>query len=286
MPLNVQDTQIELVTPENISFYYRVAGPFRRLLAYLIDLAVRVLIVSLVLMLLVFLAILSAPIARLQTGQFLQGAVVALCFIGAFVLEWFYGGLFEALWNGQTPGKRMMQLRVLSADGLPINFKQALLRNFLRGLDFQPGICCLLGFVTMASNRRFQRLGDLAANTMVVIEDTQRLYGVVRIEEELVGRLARELPPKITIGRELARALSDYVVRRRVLHWTRREEIAKHIGEPMRVRFGLLPGTSYDLILCAIYQKTFLSDNEAAYAQTARAANTHERGPREPASRF
>ena len=56
----------------------------------------------------------------------------------SFVLEWFYGGLFESLWNGQTPGKRLMGLRVLTTEGQPINGMQAVMRNLLRYADIFP----------------------------------------------------------------------------------------------------------------------------------------------------
>lgn len=94
------DTYIQIVTPENIAFQYRVAGPFRRLPAYLIDLAIR----------------LGVAIGGTLTAMWGFGAAgigdvgfgLAMCLW--FLLAWFYGGLFESLWNGQTPGKRLMRI--------------------------------------------------------------------------------------------------------------------------------------------------------------------------------
>ncbi len=80
-----------------------------------------------------------------------------------FVLSWFYGGLFETYCNGQTPGKRMMRIRVIASDGQPINGLQAVLRNLLRAIDAQPLFTYQLGLFSAMMNDRFQRLGDLAS---------------------------------------------------------------------------------------------------------------------------
>ena len=161
------DTCIEIVTPENIAFQYRVAGPFRRLPAFLIDLAIRIGLVAagFIVALLTFGSIGA-------TGLGLGGGMVIW-----FVLAWFYGGLFEALWNGQTPGKRLMGIRVVAIEGQPITPFQAILRNILRAVDAQPVGCYLVGLVAATLNDRFQRLGDLPAGTMVVVEERRFLPG-------------------------------------------------------------------------------------------------------------
>jgi uncharacterized RDD family membrane protein YckC len=248
------DTRIEIVTPENIAFQYRVAGPFRRLPAYLIDVLIRIAVVAA-----------SAIIFSLAFGLVgLPGGGFGIALIGWFLLDWFYGGLFEAFWNGQTPGKRLMRLRVVSDEGQPINGLQAVLRNLLRSVDAVPLVfqvpTYLLGLLASTMNDRFQRLGDLAAGTMVVVEEPQRHYGVARVNEPEAVRLAAELPAGFQVSRPLARALSSYVQRRQIFPWRRRAEIAMHVGEPLRIRFGLPAGTSHDLLLCALYHRTFIAD--------------------------
>jgi hypothetical protein len=118
----------------------------------------------------------------------------------------------------------------------------------------------LLGLLSTAMNDRFQRLGDLAAGTMVIVEEPQRHYGVARVNEPEAIRLAAELPAKIAISRSLARALSSYVQRRQAFPWRRRAEIAMHVAEPLRVKYGLPAGTSHDLLLCALYYRAFIAD--------------------------
>jgi uncharacterized RDD family membrane protein YckC len=244
------DTTIEIVTPENIAFRYEIAGPFRRLPAYLIDLAIRI-GVAMLFSFGVMLALGTAGLPDIGAG---------LMLLGWFVLTWFYGGLFETFWNGQTPGKRAMQIRVISIDGQPVTGLQAVLRNVLRAIDMQPYGFYVLGLLSSTMNDRFQRLGDLAAGTMVVHEERQWFRGLVRVTEPEALRLAALIPADFQASRSLARAVAAYVQRRDYFHRLRRLEIARHLGEPLRGRFGLPPGTDLDQLLVAVYHRAFVTD--------------------------
>jgi uncharacterized RDD family membrane protein YckC len=249
------DSRIDIVTPENIAFEYRVAGPFRRLPAYLIDLTIRV-----VVFLVVFFGTTFA-LFSLGLGGLGVGASLAVW----FVLEWFYGGLFETFWNGQTPGKRLLEIRVLSIEGQPINGMQGVLRNVLRAVDAQPMLPVVTGFFTLGliaagMNRRFQRLGDLAAGTMVVIEEPRWFQGLARIDEPAAMELGRRIPGSFQASRSLARALAAYVERRARLAPGRRAEVAAHVATPLRDRLGLPPDTDPDMLLCALYSRTFIAE--------------------------
>ncbi len=252
------DTAIDIVTPENIAFQYRLAGPFQRAPAYVIDTIIR-----------------STVIVILGCIGAIAVQSAAPLLILHFGIEWFYGGVFEALWHGQTPGKRLFRLRVLTIHGQPINGVQAVMRNILRAADMMPafdaardvpvfgqfGYTFQLGILSCLLTQRYQRLGDLATGTMVVVEEPQRLYGVVQIEEPEAHRLAAELPAGFQVTRGQARALSQYVQRRRGFPWPRREEICRHLGEPLRQKFGLREGISYDLLICALYLKVFVEEH-------------------------
>lgn len=242
------DTRIEVTTPENISFQYRLAGPFRRAPAYLIDVIIRAIILGGV----AWWMRLLMPLAG--------GTAIGFLLIIHFLLEWFYGGICEAWFNGQTPGKRMLRLRVMGVDGQPIAAWQAILRNFLRFVDAQPFYTFAVGLFACGSNVRYQRLGDLAAGTMVVVEEWQRAAGVVRIDEPEALQLAKLLPANLVIPPSLARALSDYVVRRKRFDRARRADIARHVAVVMIERLGLPPTTNYDHLLCAMYQRAFFSE--------------------------
>lgn len=243
------DSVIRVITPENIAFEYRLAGPFRRLPAFLIDIAVMVAIY----MFLFF-------VVMLTIGAFVSGGLaLAIMILAFFGIYWFYCGLFETYMNGQTPGKRLTGIRVLTTEGQPINAMQAIMRNLFRGADLFPALP-VLGIIVMSLNSRSQRLGDLVAGTIVVIEQNSWLTGVARLEDPRAIQLAGYLPPNFVVGRPLARALATYVERRRFFSPLRRREVAKHLAEPLLVQFGLPLDTSYDLLLCALYYRTFIAD--------------------------
>jgi hypothetical protein len=119
-----------------------------------------------------------------------------------------------------------------------------------------------LGLVTMIVSERFQRWGDLAAGTIVVVEQPQLLRGVVKIQEPAVKELAFQLPTNFVASPSLARAIGAYVERRRFFGPTQRALIARHVAEPLAARFGLPANTSPDLLLCALYYHIFIADRE------------------------
>lgn len=258
------DGQINVITPENIAFHYEVAGPFRRLPAYLIDLAFRVLIA-------IALSLLLWAVASVGLFEFGIGFMA----IGFFVLTHFYGGLFETFWNGQTPGKRLIGLRVLTVDGRPINALQAVLRNILRDVDTMPYAFAFLapdmqlvglywvGLIAMALNDRYQRLGDLAAGTMVVVERRAWSHGIVQVTEPAALALAAEIPVDFEVTRSLGKALAMYAERRLALSPLRRAEVARHLAVPLAARLRLPPTTNYDMLLCALYHRTFVAQDTA-----------------------
>jgi uncharacterized RDD family membrane protein YckC len=150
----------QVLTTEKVPFSYRVAGLGSRFLAWLVDLFV-----------LVGLDLMGAMIASvLVIGR--PGLGTAVMIVWQFVLMWGYFLFFEWLWHGQTPGKALLGIRVIQWRGTAMNFYQSAIRNLLRIVDslpvplpLGPG---LLGFAVAACNREQRRLGDLAADTLVV----------------------------------------------------------------------------------------------------------------------
>jgi uncharacterized RDD family membrane protein YckC len=267
------DGQIDVVTPENVAFQYQVAGPFRRLPAYLVDFFIRLLIMFL----------LGITLSLLARFTFIEHLGTAFILIAFFVIGNLYGGLFEAFWNGQTPGKRMMGLRVLTVDGRPINALQAVLRNLLRDVDTMPYALSVFGYdmqlvgfywvgiITMSLNDRYQRLGDLAAGTMVVVETRSHDRGLIMLRDPAVLLAASLLPVDFEVTRSLGKALSLYVARRASLSPLRRAEIARHLAVPLMARLRLPGDTNYDLLLCALYQRAFADPNGDLTAELASA---------------
>ncbi|MFN3150543.1 RDD family protein [Bremerella sp.] len=270
------DSQFKVVTPENIAFNYQVAGPFRRLLAFLLDLAIRAAVI------LAFFIVLSiAGVGSLFANAGLEDLMVALMTLAAFFFNWFYMAAFEYWWNGTTPGKWLLNLRVTTDDGEPINLFQSAVRNLFRYVDMWPMVplpfaamreemtpepivvTFLFALIVPIFNQRFQRIGDLIAGTMVVIEDRSWLMKIAKIEDDRARLLADYIPPNFVAPRSMVKAVATYVERRRYFTTARRREIARHLAEPLLDRFGLPADTSYDLLLCALYYRTFLSKHSA-----------------------
>jgi len=240
------DTTVRLVTPERITFRYPLAGPFRRASAYLIDLAV-----LLGLVLTISLLALALTLGRPAGG----GLSLAIL----FVLRFGYGAICEGLLlNGQTPGKRALGLRVVSVEGVPISGAQAFLRNLLWCFDGLWPFAYIPALASMMLTRRFRRLGDLAAGTMVIAEHRPPKGRVATVEGSECEALLSRLPVRFGAGPELARALSDYVSHRDRFGPERREEMADRLASQVRHRYDLPTETSADAILLALYHRVFL----------------------------
>lgn len=145
---------LAIVTPEGISFRLPLAGPALRLLAWLVD----------VLVVLAFGKLLSETFAAFS--PFMPDAAAALMTVFYFGFSIAYPILSEWLWRGQTIGKRLLHLRVVDAAGLRLRPSQVVVRNLLRAVDILP-LAYLLGGVFCLATRHGQRLGDLAAGTVV-----------------------------------------------------------------------------------------------------------------------
>lgn len=164
----------QVITTEKVPFTYRVAGLGSRLLAWLVDT-----------LLIILLSVVGLTVGTvLEIGR-AEGHGVAAALIALFALHTLYFWLFEWLWHGQTPGKRWLGIRVIQVKGTGVSFVQAGVRNVLRFVDGMPGpllfpsLAALLlffglpgfyalGLVAASCNREQRRLGDLAAGTLVV----------------------------------------------------------------------------------------------------------------------
>lgn len=267
MPIENNRPPIDLIariqTPENIEFQYRLAGPFRRFPPFCIDVVIRGMIIFAVWFLFGLLGALLFGPSGFGASMDL---VVFLLVVFQFFLQWFYGAFFEAYWNGQTPGKWLCGLRVISVDGRPINISQAIVRNLLRSADLFP--TGIVGMVSMTVTQRFQRLGDLAAGTMVVENQVSWVPPNVKFEDPRVPSLAEHIPADFRLSATLAKAIALYVERRIRIPIGRRAELANYIAMPLFRKFGFREDTSSDLLLCAIYYREFIA-REAFRAEPA-----------------
>lgn len=164
--MGLSDERITIDTPENVAFGYPIAGIGSRFLAALVD-SLIILILQLAVQVSLY-ALLNA-FAGLSLDSELQTLTWAAAIFGlvGFALLWGYYIFFELAWNGQSPGKRWVGLRVIRAEGTPITLSESIIRNLVRLVDFLP-VAYGVGVVTMFIDARSRRLGDLAAGTLVV----------------------------------------------------------------------------------------------------------------------
>jgi len=155
-------------TPEQVELRFSIAGIGSRFVAILLDT-----VLLYFALMLVFLAVVlfgSAVGAGVESEVDTLGLwFVAVLIVLVFAMIWGYFALFEAFWRGQTPGKRVMKLRVIKDSGRQITLFEALARNLLRVVDYLPGMY-LTGVITMLCSKRNKRLGDMVAGTIVVHE--------------------------------------------------------------------------------------------------------------------
>lgn len=220
----MKTSTLTIETPEGISFALLLASPVTRFLAWLIDFFA-----------IMALAQISANALRIF-GVFGMDAAQAAGVLGYFVLSIGYGIVLEWRLGGQTLGKRVLGLRVLDAQGLRLDFSQIVIRNLLRFIDILPAFYLAGGMVAVFA-RHAQRLGDLAANTIVVrnpkIEqpDLDRLLGgkfnSLLEYHQLAARLRQRATP------ELAGICLNSLLRREEFEPAARlelyDEIAQHL---------------------------------------------------------
>lgn len=151
------DTVREVHTPEGVALRLPAAGPVPRALAWLIDLAIRMALLMAISMVLGML------------GAFGNGVYLILL----FVVFWAYPVVFEAMYGGQTPGKRALGLRVVSADGAPIGWMASFVRNLMRTVDMLP-FGYGAGLVASLADPWSRRLGDMVAGTLVIHAPRER----------------------------------------------------------------------------------------------------------------
>lgn len=220
--------KLTIDTPEQIALEFTLATVGSRFLAVGIDTLLQA--AGFLLLLAIWGAVSWLVSAGLpdQIRTWVTGALV----LAGFTVYYGYFALFEALWDGQTPGKRLVGLRTITVSGRPITPYDAILRNIIRVADQLPGIYAI-GIVSVFLTERSQRLGDLAAGTVVVHEQPIEAHGFDDRAEAERGRLGAG---RLTME-EIA--LVEAFLRRRAELLDVRQLRARQIADRIRGRLKL-----------------------------------------------
>jgi len=215
--------KLTIDTPEQTALEFPLAGIGSRFLALAVDTLIQFI---------AFMALLIGFSALSSALDFVPGAstwAMAAFILFAFLLTFGYFAFFEALWNGQTPGKRYTRLRVIKDSGRPITVHEAIARNLLRIVDQLPGIYAV-GIVTMLISRQNKRLGDYVAGTVVVhekpLEEVKPVWAVAEKPVAVVYQAAR-------LSAEEFELIETFLQRRAFLSEDVRRDMARQIADRM-----------------------------------------------------
>jgi uncharacterized RDD family membrane protein YckC len=228
------DERYNVATPENITFSYDVAGIGSRFMAALVD------------GLIYFAAYLalsygfSRLVERID-DEYTQNVLIAVYTILTFLLYWAYYILFELIWGGQSPGKRLVRLRVVRLDGTPASPGQIVIRNLARLVDMFPGFYAV-GLIVMFLNEQSRRLGDFAAGTLVVREAQAislkqldaRTTPAPALNEAARGEAA--MLPVHRLTREQRQLVREFMARRNAMSEAQRAKLAMQIAQSLAAR--------------------------------------------------
>lgn len=245
---------ISIRTPENIELSYALAGPGSRAAAYMIDLLIMTATAQVLINLIMAIVVAMAGAVGENGGLWAAAAGT----LGSFALYNGYFILLEWLMNGQTPGKRLLHIRVIKQGGYSLRFFDTLLRNLLRVVDFLP-LFYGVGLTSLLLTRDCQRLGDLVAGTLVVYQDpveTESLLPELPVPDEIEAPLPAAALAAVP---DDALALTgEYLSARSELAPRPRQELAAALTEIIRDSSGLepRPNQGYESFLASVIRQS------------------------------
>jgi uncharacterized RDD family membrane protein YckC len=223
--------KLTIETPEQTSLEFPLAGIGSRFLAIALDLLLQIAAY-------VVLGLIAALVSRVGIVSVMgkQWGFAILIF-AAFVVQFGYFSLFEVFWNGQTPGKRWTQLRVIQDSGRPITAYDAILRNLLRIVDALPSLYAV-GIVTMLISKENKRVGDYAAGTVVIHE--KPLQGVAAIWNATAApALSVPVSPSAQLTADELQLVEAFFERRMSLDPEVRRSMARQIAQRLGERLNV-----------------------------------------------
>jgi uncharacterized RDD family membrane protein YckC len=161
------ENKIEIITPENVKLEFEVAGLGSRFMALLIDVTVILTVIGLLYWLIDYFE-------GVNYGKFseLNSVYITILLLMVFLIQYGYWVFFEMIFNGATIGKKIMNLTVIKKTGESINIIESIIRNLIRVVEFLPAFF-FLGAVSILLSKKNQRIGDYAANTIVIRKSNQ-----------------------------------------------------------------------------------------------------------------
>ena len=236
--MSLPDDYLSIDTPENVAFGYDVSGIGSRFLAAIVD-TILILLLQAIVNIPVLLLV-SLLLGSMDDESVVLLTSVALLSLVAFAFFWGYYIFFEIFWNGQSPGKRLVGLRVIRTDGTPITLVESIVRNLIRLIDFLP-VYYGIGIVTMFINQQSRRLGDLAAGTLVVYDrptitlESLAATSATSASPQPVSTTVMELPIERLTSQDIQMA-EDFLRRRHEL--ANRMVLAERILNTLFERMG------------------------------------------------
>ncbi|MEK6406401.1 MAG: RDD family protein [Acidobacteriota bacterium] len=235
------DDELIIETPERVELHYVLANIGNRFLAAAIDHLIQTVAIVIIL-------VAAGALGGWQLFSSMEAWTAAMTVLVVFAIYWGYFVAFETLWSGQTPGKRMMRLRVVREDGRPVRFFEVFVRNLLRvAIDFQPLPSYAIGVVSIIFSARSKRVGDFVAGTVVIKEratEAPSLNEIIKVSEIEQQRVERAMPaPFVADTRRLSepelRAVETFLKRRFELQEPNRTALAARIAQPISVKLGI-----------------------------------------------
>jgi uncharacterized RDD family membrane protein YckC len=226
------DRTLEVRTPESIAFSYELAGLGSRFLALVVDQAIQIVVLVAVFIGLVAWAARGFFRQSFSAGntKLAESIAIAVVVAIAFAVLFGYFIVFEAVWNGQTPGKKLLGIRVVRDGGYPIDFGASLIRNLIRVGEQLIGYYAIAAISALISPEN-KRLGDFAAGTIVVRD--------ARLAQPTDFRSHDEEPayaPTAYLSGDERALVKRFLERRDALSDERRRELAWDLASRFRKR--------------------------------------------------
>ncbi|HLI96659.1 MAG TPA: RDD family protein [Candidatus Baltobacteraceae bacterium] len=227
------DRSVSVRTPESIAFSYELAGLGSRFLALVLDMTLQVLILSAIFWGFALIGSYGGktPVKSSISASTLESVVIAVIVTIVFLVFFGYFIAFEAFWNGQTPGKKVLGIRVVRDGGYPLDLAGSLIRNLVRVGEFALGLYAISAAATLISPEN-KRLGDMAAGTIVVRD--ARSHSLAAIRE----RADAEQPRAAMITDEEHALIARFMARRDAMSAHSRHNLASQIADRVRPRIS------------------------------------------------